>query len=221
MWHQWCVETQHTSHPWLHLDRVWNQLKHLTGHSRCEITGCEHKCRHKEMSSGILMCTAYCTRTLGHATISQKMSNAQRRFTVVKLFSSRILMESCAHQVTMQLSWCAIDDLAVSNRKSFSSCLSLWRRHCLIHPQCLVSALARDSKKPWSLKSFTAEVSQSEREEKKLDRPKRRLCVLFDWLCQRGFLLEDGEGLVEELGGVGGWEMGRDVNYSFRAGEVY
>lgn len=151
-----------------------------------------------------------------------KMSNAQRRFTVVKLFSSRILMECRAHQETMQLSWCAIDDLAVSNRKSLLSCLSLWRRHCLIPPQCLVSALARDSKKARSLKSFTAEVSQSEREEKKLDGPKRRLCVLFDWLCQRGFLLEDGEGLVEEWEGRGGLEgCGRDVNYGFRVGEAY
>lgn len=47
----------------------------------------------------------------------------------------------------------------------------------------------------------------SESGRKKTGQDSKKLLCFGDWLCQKGFLLEDSEGLV------GG--LGRDVNYGF------
>lgn len=99
-------------------------------------------------------------------------------------------------------------------------CLSLWVRHCLIPLLVFSFRLCELLKESWSLKSFKAEVGESGR--KKTGQDSKKLLCFGDWLCQKGFLLEDSEGLV------GGWwgaegafgGLGRDVNYGFWEKEV-
>lgn len=110
--------------------------------------------------------------------------------SLLKYSSPQVLLtKSCAHQETMQLSWCEIDDLAVLNRKSLPTC-SFSVAGTLSHPPSVFSFRPCEGLKE-ALKFKVlhgGSESKWERErKKKLDGPKRRLCVLLFGSAREGF----------------------------------